>query len=196
MNSNIQTYSGKMFNVFDPDASLIDIEDIAHALSLTCRFGGHCSSFYSVAQHSILVSDWMYKNLHPQKSAIIGMIGLLHDAAEAYIGDVPRPIKRFINDFDKIEFNIIEMIYKKYGVWNFYKKGNSRRLSTVKFSHNLQFADDTVLSTEKRDLMKSEVKGWQKLPPPCSKRIRTWNPQEAEKKFINRFNKYWEIIND
>lgn len=177
-----------MFDIFNPDPSLIDINDIAHALSLTCRFGGHCRSFYSVAQHSVLVAEWMYKNFSPQKCAMIGMIGLLHDAAEAYVGDIPRPIKRSLINFDKMEFDILQMIYEKYGVWDFYEEEVFIKPDSV------QFVDDILLSTERRDLMKSGVMGWVKLPPPITKKIRLWKPQKAEKKFINLFNKYMAII--
>ena len=83
----IQTYTGKQFWPIDPRACEITIEDIAHALSLQCRFSGHCREFYSVAQHSCLVSSYCIDE--------DAGWGLLHDAAEAYLVDLPRPIKRF-----------------------------------------------------------------------------------------------------
>ncbi|MFG0247924.1 MAG: phosphohydrolase, partial [Phycisphaeraceae bacterium JB051] len=77
----IQTYTGKAFYPLREDPGIIDIRDIAHALSLQCRFNGHCSDFYSVAQHSVHVSEVV-----PQAFALWG---LLHDAAEAYMSDLP-----------------------------------------------------------------------------------------------------------
>lgn len=79
------TYTGKRFHLFDPRAEEICIEDIAHALSQLCRFTGHCRHFYSVGQHS-----WHASYLVPPAFA---MEALLHDAAEAYINDLSRPLK-------------------------------------------------------------------------------------------------------
>jgi len=81
----IQTYTGKKFWAFDAAIADICIEDIAHALAMRCRFGCHCKEFYSVAQHSVIVSH----HLPPE----LKLWGLLHDATEAYLPDVPRPQK-------------------------------------------------------------------------------------------------------
>jgi hypothetical protein len=82
----ITTQSGQHFYPKDPEGSVFDIADIAHALSLTCRFAGHCNRFYSVAEHSVLVAQLA-------ESSGAGLWGLLHDASEAYLVDIPRPIK-------------------------------------------------------------------------------------------------------
>jgi hypothetical protein len=81
----MQTYTGRQFWPIDPRADEIDIVDIAHALSQQCRFAGHCKSFYSVATHS-----WHTSNVCNSENALWG---LLHDAAEAYLVDLPTPIK-------------------------------------------------------------------------------------------------------
>lgn len=81
----IQTFTGKKFPLDKPDPALIDIEGIAHALSLLCRFNGHCTRFCSVAEHSVHVAREIDLDL--------AMEGLLHDAAEAYLGDVHSPLK-------------------------------------------------------------------------------------------------------
>jgi hypothetical protein len=93
VNTSIATFSGHAFDVFNPDSWVFDLDDIGQALSTTCRFGGHVE-FYSVAEHCLRVEsaleDW---GANPTTR----MIGLLHDAIEAYIGDIPRPIKRSFN---------------------------------------------------------------------------------------------------
>lgn len=82
----MQTYTGKQFWPFDPHNSEIDPDDIAHALSMLCRYGGHASDFYSVGEHCVLMSY----AVSPENA----LAALLHDASEAYLVDVPRPIKR------------------------------------------------------------------------------------------------------
>ena len=113
----IITYTGKVFpfDCITPDC--IDIHDIAHALSHLCRFTGHTKSFYSVAQHSLLVSEKM-----PGRPAE-KLAGLLHDAAEAYTNDLASPLKKWMNNesgghtpYLDLQDSITAMIYNKYGV--------------------------------------------------------------------------------
>jgi uncharacterized protein len=87
----IQTVTGKQFWPMDAQPEEVDIEDIAHALSLPCRFNGHCKQFYSVAEHSIHVSR-VVSNENAAR-------GLLHDAAEAYLSYIPQPVKRELTLF-------------------------------------------------------------------------------------------------
>ena len=86
----IQTVSGRRINPFAPDPAAIDIGDIAHALANQCRFGGHCRRFYSVAQHSCVVADLAAGRRADARGVLWA---LLHDAAEAYLGDLPHPVK-------------------------------------------------------------------------------------------------------
>lgn len=96
----IGTYTGKKVNPFYPDEDSINLDDIAHALSMQCRFNGHISEFYSVAEHSIKVSE-VIEDLggSPQ----LQMHGLLHDASEAYICDVPKPFKDYLDEYLAVE---------------------------------------------------------------------------------------------
>ncbi len=103
----IRTYSGHYFDVFDPNPEHIEIEDIAHSLSLLCRFGGHIKSFYSVAEHSIWVCNKVSKT-H-------ALTALLHDASEAYLIDLPKPIKDEISQYLEVENNLMKVIAKKFG---------------------------------------------------------------------------------
>lgn len=104
--THLRTYMGKNLDVFNPDPSQIDIMDIAHALSNQCRWGGHTRIFYSVAQHSIAVANRLVPALRVQ--------GLLHDAAEAYLVDLPRPIKKNISEYSQIEDNLMKVIAAKF----------------------------------------------------------------------------------
>lgn len=105
---NIITYTGRLFNVLAPRAADVDIQDIAHALSNSCRWGGHCSVFYSVAQHSVQVSRHV--------PAADALWALLHDAAEAYLVDVPRPIKRLLPDYQEMEEQIMRAVCECFGL--------------------------------------------------------------------------------
>lgn len=164
----IETFTGLKFHYLNPQPSEICIEDIAHALSLTSRFGGHCEFFYSVAQHSVLVSD----NVPDEYK----LVALLHDSEEAYIGDLPRPIKRDLGwGFIEIERTIRDAIFDKFGI-----KSRETAYPIVKRADNL------LLSTEARDLMKNKD-GWAELPEPLRETIGCWTPKEAEGVFLSRF---------
>lgn len=105
----LQTYSGIAFNVLEPTETDILLPDIAHALSNQSRFGGHLRKFYSVAQHCILVSS-----LIPRHRADLKLVGLLHDASEAYLIDVPTPVKRAMPIYGQIEDKLLNVIAKRF----------------------------------------------------------------------------------
>ena len=134
------TYTGKQFWPLDPRPEEVCIEDIAHALSLTCRFGGHCKQFYSVAQHSCLVA-----RLVQITDPTMTLAGLLHDAAEAYVGDLIRPIKRTFEQFKSIEDKVMLVIAERF-------KFPSAPNAVIKW------ADDIVLRNEHRDLIPDGMK--------------------------------------
>jgi len=165
----INTYSGKQFHFFEPSLEQICIEDIAHALSNVCRFTGHCREFYSVAQHSYYVSFKV-----PEEYALWG---LLHDAGEAYISDIARPIKYAIADTIKpIENNIMYLVAKKFGLIPEIEPPEVRN------------ADNRMLATERRDIIK-KTSEWKMLRgyEPYDFEIKPWPPSEAKKMFIARF---------
>jgi hypothetical protein len=104
----VATFTGKKLKPFDPSQAEIDIKDIAHSLSMMCRFNGHCSRFYSVAEHSILLSTLVSKPA--------AFYGLMHDAAEAYLSDIPKPIKMRLPDAINIEDTIMKQICEKFNI--------------------------------------------------------------------------------
>lgn len=105
----IRTFTGKYVDVFSPTAEMIDIEDIAHALSHVCRWGGHTPVFYSVAEHSIACAK--RGQTREQIKAL-----LLHDATEAYLMDMPRPIKYHLPDYQKAEDVLMRVIADKFKI--------------------------------------------------------------------------------
>lgn len=107
----IRTYTGVKFHIFDPRHENIYIEDISHALSLICRFTGHTSRMYSVAQHSMMVAKELKEKGAPVE---VQMFGLLHDASEAYICDLAKPIKDLIPGYAEVEKKIQDMIYFRF----------------------------------------------------------------------------------
>jgi hypothetical protein len=163
----IQTASGLAFHPYAPTADQICIEDIAHALGMICRFGGHCRRFYSVAEHSVWVS-----NLVPPTDALAG---LLHDAAEVYLCDLPTPIKDELKGYSRLEFLVTEAIQRKWG------------LDTGPWPETVQNADLTLLATEKAQLTAPEPRPWQRLPAPLDIELKCLAPEDAKHAFLRRF---------
>ncbi len=104
----IQTYTGRAFWPLDSLPEDVCIEDIAHALAHQCRYGGHTSRFYSVAEHSVLVSLAV-----PPGDALWG---LLHDAAEAYCVDIPAPLKRYLPEYRDVENRVLAAVCQQFGL--------------------------------------------------------------------------------
>lgn len=104
---HVRTRSGQYVNLLDPDPKTLLIEDIAHALAHTPRFGGHLVTFYSVAQHSFLGSLELEHKL--------AFDFLMHDASEAYLVDIPSPLKAHLPEYKKIEHNMMVVLSKKFG---------------------------------------------------------------------------------
>jgi uncharacterized protein len=109
-NAWVMTYMGIKFHPFKADPSEIDILDIAHALSNICRWNGHCNYFYSVGQHSIMVCQELKARGF---SPTIQLLGLLHDASEAYICDIPKPLKPFMEGYMEVEEKLEGVILQK-----------------------------------------------------------------------------------
>lgn len=113
----IQTKEGHFFDPVTSVISEVDVEDVAHALSNLCRYAGHCRKFYSVAEHSVLVSRIIAEHWPDDHEAI--RAGLLHDATEAYVIDLPTPIKILNPDYNRLEEKVMWQIAEALSVnWN------------------------------------------------------------------------------
>lgn len=167
------TYNGSMFWLLDPRPEEVFIEDIAHALSMICRYNGHIKGFYSVAQHSVLVS-----RICKDEDAFYG---LLHDGAEAYTGDVISPLKKLLPNYRVIEDNIIKAICLKFKI-----RVGKRRKQEVKRCDNI------LLATEVRDLIPFKYLNWKMEEKPLDDHIGPlWTPKHAEKIFLERFEELY-----
>lgn len=162
----LQTYTGGRFFPLDPRPEDISIIDIAHHLSLVCRFGGAVRAFYSVAQHSVLVSENCPKE---------PLAGLLHDAAEAYIGDMVRGLKHSsaLTGYRDIEQRIHAAIALRFDI-------------PFDMPAEVKRADEVLLFTEARDLMAEPPNVWRNPAQPLTERIIPWTPSEAETQFLCR----------
>jgi len=159
---SIRTISGQYVNVFEPDPNTILITDIAHALSNQCRFGGHLPKFYSVAQHSLLC----YENVSAEEK----FGALMHDASEAYLLDMPKPIKVELSEYNAIEDNLMKVIAKKFGFE--YPK-----------SPAVEYIDHYMLKWEwERIMLKRKTKETE-FPP-----IKCLSAKQAKIAFLNAFN--------
>lgn len=137
----IETRGGLQFHLADPRPESVKVGDIAWSLSLQCRYTGHTKAHYSVAQHSILASLMV-----PEQFALDA---LLHDAAEAYIGDVSSPLKSLLPEYKAIEFRIEQVIRRRFGLCN-------------PLPPEVKHADLVLLATERRDVLDSR-QDWEAL---------------------------------
>ncbi len=191
----IKTYTGAKFNPLDPKPEDINIVDIAHALSMTCRYGGHSSCYYSVGQHSVLASeliDWVFTEnpnsylddlssyaepfepLYPIH-AKYRQWALLHDAAEAYISDIPTPAKIHLPQYSEMEDKILQVIIKRYG---------------LKWPMPIQVKkiDKVLLVTEARDLINLKASDeWGYNIPPLKIKIEPWSINKSKAMFLEKF---------
>ena len=163
----ILTHTGKRFDLFEPDVDMIDPRDIAHSLAHLCRFNGHTREFYSVAQHSCLVAD-----LVPTEHKLAA---LLHDATEAYLGDMTRPLKEWMPYYRGFEDVIWGRVCERFGL-------------EIDLPASVRQADLIALATERRDMMPPDPAIWDCLVgiEPAPERIRPWSPTEARLTYHQR----------
>lgn len=166
----VSTYLGNRFYPLEPRIDQVAIEDIAHGLAFQCRFNGQTCEFYSVAQHSLIVAAQLPPHMQ--------LAALLHDAAEAYLGDMVKPLKLLLPAFSSIEDQVTDLIAQAF---------------ELDFSDYapIKAADLRALATEKRDLMPHSVEDWSYLEgiEPLPDRIVALGPFEAKAAFLQEFER-------
>lgn len=166
----MQTYTGRQFWPLDPRVEDIDILDIAHSLSLQCRFAGHCLRFYSVAEHSVLISRAV--------PASAGLYGLLHDASEAYLLDVVRPLKPHLPGYREMEQRVTDKIAARFGL-------------PMQMPPEVKAADNRLLLDERDQNMRPTAHVWDLAQAaagagvgPLGIPLHYWTPEQAEAEFL------------
>lgn len=177
----MQTISGKKFQLTEPRKEDVDFADIAYALSHLCRFAGHTKKFYSVAQHSCIVASLLPKSLK--------LYGLLHDAHEAYIGDITSPVKEALGSMGRQLLHRIEE-----GICRAIFDAAKLEWPSPAVYRAVKYADLVALQTERRDLLNPCSERWDAgldRIEPMAEIIRPWMMhQYAEQQFLRDFTTY------
>lgn len=163
---SILTVSGKLLNLYKPQVEKINIEDIAHGLSNLCRFGGQANTFYSVAEHSIHCSYLASPKLR--------LVALLHDATEAYLIDLPRPIKLQLPQYREFEDNLATAIFERFSL-------------EVDLLSEIKDVDNKMLTIEAYHLMKQDGEFVWPACEDSSMELFYLSPKYAKKAFLERF---------
>jgi len=165
--SFMQTYTGRKFWPMDPRPQEVNIRDIAHSLSMQCRYAGHCRRFYSVAEHSVHIARWL---VGVNKQAAI--YGLLHDASEAFLIDVPRPVKPYLTGYRDAEERVMASVLVRFGL--------GQDVPPI-----VKEADDRILADELVNLVRMQ---WHaRHDDPLGVTLQYWSPAEAEEEFLETF---------
>lgn len=176
----IQTYTGRKVYPLNLRVEDIDVRDIAHALANQCRFAGHARFHYSVAQHSVLVANYILDSTGDRE---VARWGILHDASEAYLTDLPRPLKRHpaLAFYRGAEKSAQRVICDRFGL-------PQREPEAVKV------ADLVLLVTEARDVMSPLHPDWEHQVAngytALDDVIRPWLPEQAEEAFLATFERF------
>lgn len=174
----MQTFTGRQFWPMDPRPEDVCIEDIAHALSMICRYGGHTKKFYSVAEHSCRLAGYA-ERVRPN-TPLLWLATLLHDASEAYLVDVPRPVKPFLVGYREAERRVGVAVARALAVPH-----------ADEYPH-IKHWDTRILIDETKALMPSQSADWyQHLGKLLGVNIEGWEPGMAENAFLRLYEACW-----
>ena len=176
------TYTGKKFSFTSPRAEDVDIEDIAHSLSMLARFNGHTPSFYSVAEHSVLMAQKLLE-ARTSTDCFLAYVALLHDSVEAYTGDIIRPLKYHFDGigdgFNRIENDVWAAITTAFDL-------------PFIMPHSVVEADRRMLKTEATLNPLWNVSEWEKMDEVRAYDdivFKFWKPHDAKREFLNLYHK-------
>lgn len=173
----IQTYTGRQVWPLEVTVGCLDIVDIAHALSQICRFGGHSKSFYSVGEHCWLMATYA----EARGNLDVALAALLHDAAEAYVIDLPAPIKEIMPIYRAIDHDIQRVVEESW-------MGHIQDIATVKSL--VKALDQRILVTEASVLMRVDLIPWhRRLGEPLEVTIPCLEPRTAERLYLETFRR-------
>lgn len=176
LTDKVELSSGRFLNLRDPDPRDITIEDVAHGLAMTCRFSGQCSRFYSVAEHSIRGSERMWELGYGE---YYQLAFLLHDSAEGFVTDMPRPAKVLLPDYNELEERVLQTVLKSVGLEDLPVHGP-----------DVKSVDNWMLAQEAYELMPSRGEFWS-LGAEWDGTIkdfgRYWSHGMVEKLFVDKF---------
>ncbi|MCC4906935.1 hypothetical protein [Microbacterium sp. cx-59] len=181
----MQTYTGRAFYPLDPNPEDIDIIDIAHSLSMQCRYNGHVDRYYSVAEHCVLLAGWFLsqtaEGLPARQAHILALWALLHDAAEAYIGDMVRPLKLHMPDFCAADDALTAAIATRFG------------LQFPAIPDVVKAADTRILLDERAELLVPPPGAWTVDDlEPLGVTIEAWDPARAKAEYLSMFGELTE----
>lgn len=176
--NTIRLRSGRYFDLADPRPEQFTMRDIAGALSKICRFGGQINDFYSVAEHCVNCAAVAKRD---GQSLEVQQWALLHDAAEAFTGDIVKPLKIMLTDFSAIENAIEDAILKKFGI-------DTKDILWTDVLDVVREIDNAMLICEKRQLFTRDETPWagEGEVRELSVKVKRWMPPQAEAEFLDR----------
>ena len=173
--NTIKVRAGHYVDLLDPDPSTLEIESIASSLSKICRYGGHCKYFYSVAEHCVMCCKLARED--EQSQDFIRAL-LLHDASEAYLGDMVKPLKVALRDYQGVEANFEKIVSKAFNV------------DLLGHHQTIKKYDLELLKIEKESLFDDIQEEWDLLKGIQSRKLQLnyWSPHQAEYEFLKAWN--------
>jgi uncharacterized protein len=173
----IETFTGKKFGFLDPQQDEVEVYDIANALSKSCRYVGHVSDFYSVAEHCCHLYDYFTSEVSDPTNKESRSV-LMHDASEAYLADIARPVKNILPDYQALEAKIEGMLAQKFDL-------------IYPFPKWLKALDTRILLDERKMLQPFASYEWavDKIgAKPLGVKLQCWSPAQAAREYLHRYN--------